>query len=501
MAISQKEWTDSGQPGVAPFSGGSSGSSSSGSSSGGSPAGSTLISGPSGLQGLRPDQIWRDPNSIDIYRLPQTPSSASIGSTVNSEPSSGLNLLKEGNLNLPDLSSIYANVEGNKEFISAMEKANAESAALEQKIAEGKQAASKPLLNKLLAKGDNVEESAYQESLRQSGMEQSRFFAEQRAGIATINSLQQDYNATKTEMQSKIDKTSDMAASQGFIDAKTGKINRDYIRILDSKAAEISSQSAVMQANQGMFEQASQLATQAATYAAAEDRREWQKYEVFKSENDEYFENMAKPYRDAYDFATEMAKSNYEQKQADADWVAQAMVSYNANIKITDTKEEALNKLNRTGYVKRTQPSSGGATTPEDTRTGFQLDLEQTADLIIQTEQAGGSDSESYWNKVNQLAEASGLSPQAVDKLLIKEIDKKKGITPQDSDNIGSDFSSGTTDEIKVRPNIEREIESLKSAGMTNKSDIRQTLLKRGFYTQDVAKSSVGNLVGKVFGY
>lgn len=41
------------------------------------PPGATLISGPSGLQGLTEDQIWRDPNGKDIYKL--APSGSLVG--------------------------------------------------------------------------------------------------------------------------------------------------------------------------------------------------------------------------------------------------------------------------------------------------------------------------------------------------------------------------------------------------------------------------------------
>ncbi len=37
------------------------------------PAGATKITGPSGLKGLNESQIWRDPNSKDIYKLPIVP--------------------------------------------------------------------------------------------------------------------------------------------------------------------------------------------------------------------------------------------------------------------------------------------------------------------------------------------------------------------------------------------------------------------------------------------
>ncbi|MDE2102303.1 MAG: hypothetical protein KGL39_33970 [Patescibacteria group bacterium] len=59
---------------------------------GGPPAGATLISGPSGLQGLTESQIWRDPNSNKIYKLaPGT--TASTGGTAapqtSTAPASG----------------------------------------------------------------------------------------------------------------------------------------------------------------------------------------------------------------------------------------------------------------------------------------------------------------------------------------------------------------------------------------------------------------------------
>jgi len=48
------------------------------------PAGATLISGPSGLQGLTESQIWRDPNSDKIYKLQQAPAPATAPASGDS---------------------------------------------------------------------------------------------------------------------------------------------------------------------------------------------------------------------------------------------------------------------------------------------------------------------------------------------------------------------------------------------------------------------------------
>lgn len=88
----------------------------------------------------------------------------------------------------------------------------------------------------------------------------------------------------------------------------------------------------------------------------------------------------------------------------------------------------------------------GGGTKPTALK-GFDADLDQAANMIIRAEQAGGgkSDSASYWSTVKQLAEASALSESDVDNMLINEINKKKGITYDSSQQSDvSDFVDGS---------------------------------------------------------
>jgi len=55
------------------------------------PTGATLISGPSGLQGLTESQIWREPNSANIYKLPSQPTMNTGGPSTGDLSLGGVN--------------------------------------------------------------------------------------------------------------------------------------------------------------------------------------------------------------------------------------------------------------------------------------------------------------------------------------------------------------------------------------------------------------------------
>ena len=356
-----RTYTTGAGSGIATSTSGGGSSNSVGSSSGSSPAGSSLISGPSGLQGLTESQIWRDPASNNIYRLPDAPSQATLPTTAGAA-TNNFNLRTPDYQNAytaPDISSIYAGIQGDKEYITAREQSDAARFQAGQDLLNQKKETEKPFLDKLF--GAKKTSEVFQESLENMGFDQSEYFANRKAKLAEMETLNIDYVNTQTAQQAKIDAAETSMASTRFIDAKTGQINRDYTRILNAKASVINARAAVMQAQAGDFAQANQLASQAANLHAADLKQEYDNFALFKDENSEYFDLLSEQYTSAYDFQEEMANTAYQTKLSDAEYAGQQMITYNAGINIGDDRATVNQKIASSNGLKYTQPGSGSS--------------------------------------------------------------------------------------------------------------------------------------------
>jgi len=298
---------------------------------------------------------------VSISNVPATPSQATLPTTAGAA-TNNFNLRTPDYQNAytaPDISSIYAGIQGDKEYITAREQSDAARFQAGQDLLNQKKETEKPFLDKLF--GAKKTSEVFQESLENMGFDQSEYFANRKAKLAEMETLNIDYVNTQTQQQAKIDAAETSMASTRFIDAKTGQINRDYTRILNAKASVINARAAVMQAQAGDFAQANQLASQAANLHAADLKQDYDNFALFKDENKEYFDLLSDQYTTAYDFQEEMANTAYQTKLSDAQYAGQQMITYNAGIEIGDSRATVNQKIASANGLKYTQPGSGSS--------------------------------------------------------------------------------------------------------------------------------------------
>lgn len=103
-----------------------------------------------------------------------------------------------------------------------------------------------------------------------------------------------------------------------------------------------------------------------------------------------------------------------------------------------------LNQLQT--QVTKSKQSGGGAGGGKTKLEGIDKDLDIASNMIISAEKLGGGQAspDSYWNQVNKISEAWGMSSADVDSMLINTINQKKGITFSPED-LGSNFVIGDT--------------------------------------------------------
>lgn len=187
--------------------------------------------------------------------------------------------------------------------------------------------------------------------LKQSGIDQTEYFADQKKRITEIDSLTQDYNATVAARDAQIAQTTDKLASMNFINNQTAQINRNAAPLLNQKASNINSKAATMQALQGNFSEALKFANLAVEDAVATYS---DKVEAFKTTYNiwsDQLERIDSKYKEAYDAASKIADREYEAAKADKDFVKELMLKNpNAGINIaTDTAESATRKYTAAG--------------------------------------------------------------------------------------------------------------------------------------------------------
>lgn len=245
-----------------------------------------------------------------------------------------------------DISNAVASVNSTQAKIDATIQANQDALAAKQeadKLQATKDQASQGILS-YLSSQPTVEQTrvnAYQ----QTGINPGQYFADQRAGIAKINSLAQDYNATVAARDAQIAATQDKMGSMNFINNQVAQINRNAAPLLNQKSANINAEAAALQAQQGNFAEAQNFVNQAVADATATKKDVVDSYNAFASIYQDSIDRLNKVYQSALDSASAQAKAEYDQAQADKKSVgAMIIASPGAGITINDTLDEAYAK-------------------------------------------------------------------------------------------------------------------------------------------------------------
>ena len=236
------------------------------------PAGATLISGPSGLQGLTEAQIYRDPNSKNIYKLPSTPIAAD---SIKSQTSLQVGSPTSTSTAADSLAAGAAQSAATQQAqLDAQAAANAELSAISAKTAEQQQAdALTARINALLPQTQG-QAAALTEEEKKRGVdtkttELASINSRIATGLAEYTALKNNYALAQATLQSDASpfRGQGRGIPLGLVrgqEAKTSaQVQYDQTNTLNTKAAEIGLLQAQSLGLQGQIEAAQEAAQKA----------------------------------------------------------------------------------------------------------------------------------------------------------------------------------------------------------------------------------------------
>ncbi len=270
--------------------------------------------------------------------LPQTEAPTNVGN---------INVIPEITLpNVPtkpgDISKAISTTEGSKTRLSDMEKQIADYTA-ENYSTTGS------MISKLLGQDrSKIREEAYDKL----GISSEQYLSDRKVMLSEIDSLNQDYTKKEAEMERRIMELekNPQGMVQGVLDQRVDDLRRSYSIELNAKSAYIKSKSSMLQALDGNFELARDLANDAVEDATADQKMKLDATMMFYDMYKDVISTLDAPYQRAMKESLLKEERDYDQSVRDAEFKRDLMLE-NPNAKITqnDSIDQAIKKFNMAG--------------------------------------------------------------------------------------------------------------------------------------------------------
>jgi len=232
-----------------------------------------------------------------------------------------------------------------------------------QRQEQARQQESQSMLSKLMGSTTSPSE-ARTAAQNETGINPANYFAEEKAKIAEIEVLTQEYNSVKAAMEQQIAGSYDKMASNNFISNQQAQITRNAAPKLNMLSANINSKAAVLQALQGRFNEAQNYVNQAVQDATADTKYQMDIFSTFYQMNQDSINRLDSIYQDSFKISMDLATTAYEQQYAEKTEIGKLMMDNpKAGISITDSLASAYAKVANSGgslaYQQQQRLASG----------------------------------------------------------------------------------------------------------------------------------------------
>lgn len=276
-------------------------------------------------------------------------------------------------------------------------------------------------------------------SFQSIGIDPSKYFADQKAGIAEIGVLNQEYNKYKAEGEQQ--KAALIGQGRGIpmdlLNNQAAQIDRNNAPRLNMLSANINSKAAVLQAEQGNFNEAKSFVNQAVEDATADSKFEFDSFKMFYDMNENNINRLSGEYKDALNNTINTAQKKYENEKATKTEIGNLMLKYNqlkAGITMTDTLEEAQKKAAAVGgdlayyesqqriqdkysaAARDSKASSGVTSGFKDSK--IESSIREDASSLLDNVEAGTITLDKAYNKLRLLYSKAEATDQALKDVL-----------------------------------------------------------------------------------
>lgn len=297
----------------------------------------------------------------------ETPTTTSPTTPPAVTPPSDISKINQvGEITLPkispkigDISTATASTAGSKTKVDDLEK------QIQEMTAANVGATRSSLLNLLQKDRTQTREDVYKEL----GISSKDYLSDRKVLISEIDSLSQDYAKKEAEMERRImefEKNS-TGMLQGALDQRANEIRQSYAIELNAKSAYIKSKSAILQALDGNFQLARDLANDAVNDVVSDQKLKMDATLQFYDMNQDVIDRLDSQYKDAVNYAIDEARYKYEQALDEKNRIGEMMIDpalRGAGITTNDTLEEAYAKAARVAgpnYVASQNIIHGGS--------------------------------------------------------------------------------------------------------------------------------------------
>lgn len=275
------------------------------------------------------------------------------------------------NFQMPNIRPTFADLSGANSRtafrktaidVKLQEAKDVEAAQLAQQKAPEAQA-QQSFLSKILS--SQSPQDARAEAQRETGINPREYFAEQRASLAELETLNETYNAEVARKDAAIARIQDNAvgALQSGIDSEVARTERDYSIRLNQQASNINAKTALMEAREGNYAEAQKFINDAVDNATADLKHNVDLYKTFYDANQDQIDKLDTKYSSALKDAMTTAEKEYDDQHEEKKEVGNLLIEYpKAGINIGDDLITAQNKASI--YLRMNPAESGSGTGP-----------------------------------------------------------------------------------------------------------------------------------------
>lgn len=282
---------------------------------------------------------------LEQYRVP-----------VATAPTRADQVVAAPDFNLPSVKSSFGDISNASAAIKGMDTGSSEL----QKVLADYQATSlkreeirskeQNKLTSWLSKNTSSPMEARAAAQAETGIKPGEYFADQKAKIAEIAALTDEYNGVKQAMEEQIAQSRDKLGTNNFINNQIQQIERNAAPKLNRLSANINAKVAVAQALQGNFREAQSYVNQAVQDATADTKYKFDLFNTFYQANQDSFNRIDSVYKNSFSAALEIARDEHDTNVKNKSTIGELMLKYNVNgagITFDDDISEAYRKASQ----------------------------------------------------------------------------------------------------------------------------------------------------------
>ncbi len=338
---------------------------------------------------MTPEQLATNTKIVSNINSGQNWQQATAPILPQSQPPTSvanINPMGSPNVNVPspyagNISGATATTAGADKFIQTQLKEAEANKAEADRLAKENQKADTGILSFLSTRKNASDIRS--ESMAQQGFSNQNFQAGLQSIIAENNSLQNQYaEIFKNTEERKMALEENASLGPEFSSKAIASLDKKALLQLNAISMKMNANTASLQAQRGLYQDAQNYAKLAVEDATAETKQVYDSYLLFKEGNKDNIERLDSKYQKALDFSIDRAKTDYEQDVKNKTAVMDLALKYTkAGILPTDSLQDAVRKAGINSYnidtelklsqIRENNRSKGGSSGDRAGSSGF----------------------------------------------------------------------------------------------------------------------------------